>query len=129
VREQVVADADLLLGEQEALVIVLEDLARRDSTLIGFYRDGCAVTVRAGDHQDVIPGQPVIARKDVRRQIGAGQMADVQIAVGIGPGNGHMNVLGHGFTSAFGAWLLAIAFSDQQKSRKFRRAFKPTTNN
>ena len=48
--------------------------------------------IRAGDHEHVVAAQAVIARKDVRRQINAGQMAHVQVAVGVGPGDGHVDV-------------------------------------
>ncbi len=97
VREQVVADADLLLREQEALVIVLEDRARGDAPLVRLDRDRRAVTVRSRHHQDVIPLEAVIAREDVGGQVSARDVSDVEIAVGVGPSDGDVNVFGHGF--------------------------------
>jgi len=49
-REQVVADADALLCEQEAVMVVLEDCARRQAQPIRLDRDRSAVRVRARNH-------------------------------------------------------------------------------
>ena len=94
VGEEVVADAELLLRAQEALVIVLEDGFCGQAVPVGLDRDGRAMRIRAGDHEHVVAAQAMIAREDVRRQINAGQMAHVQVAVGVGPGDGYMDVLG-----------------------------------
>ncbi len=76
-------------------MVVLEDLARGLAALVGLDGDRRAVRVRAGDHQDAVALQPVIAGKDIGRQVGAGQVADVQIAVGIRPGDGNVDRVGH----------------------------------
>ncbi len=69
VGEQVIANADFLKGVQEAGVEALKDLTRAHSLSIGADGDGRAVGIGAGDHQHVVPHQPVIAGKDVRRQV------------------------------------------------------------
>ena len=101
VGEEVVANAELLLRAQEAPVIVLEDGFCGQAAPVGLDRDGRAMRIRAGDHEHVVAAQAMIAREDVRRQIDAGQMAHVQVAVGVGPGDGNMDVLGcaaHGYS-------------------------------
>src|SRR3990170_1392749 len=103
VGEEIVADANGLLGLQESVVVILENLARRLSTPVGLNRDRGAMGVGAGDHQNAVSPQAVVAREDVGRQVGAGQMADVQIAVGIRPGDGDMDGFGHRIPSLIGS--------------------------
>jgi len=45
------------------------------------------VLVAAGDHKDLIAGRPVVAGKDIGREVGANDLADVQGSVGVGPGD------------------------------------------
>ncbi len=95
VGEQVVGDADPLLGFEEAAVVMLEELARRRAALVGFDGDRRPVGIRSGDHQHAVPLEPVVAGEDVRRQVGAGEVPDVQVAVRVGPGDRDMDQLGH----------------------------------
>ena len=65
--------------------------AGRDAFLVGPYGDGGAVGVAAGHHQDLVSPHPVIAGKNVRGQVTARHMAQVQRPVGVGPCNSYEN--------------------------------------
>jgi hypothetical protein len=78
------------------VVELLEQRARGDAVFVGLDRDRRAVRVRAADHQDAVALEPVVAGEDVGGQVGPGQMADVQIAIGVRPGDGDMDRFGHG---------------------------------
>ena len=71
---------------EELLVVAVGDLLRRDALLLGADGDRRAVLVAARDHQDVVAAQALEAGEDVGRQVHAGQVADVQRAVGVRPG-------------------------------------------
>jgi hypothetical protein len=77
VGEQIEADTDFLQGQQKAVVIMLENLPRRDATLVGLYRDRRTVTVRTGDHQHLISGESVVTGENVGWQVCPRQVADV----------------------------------------------------
>jgi len=94
-REQIEADPQLLHHLHVARVVAVHHLTRRDTLLLGAHRDRRAVGVGAGNHQHVVPAQPVIAREDVRRQIGASDVADVHVAVAIRPGDADEDLLRH----------------------------------
>ena len=81
-----------VLNQQETLMIMLEDLCRRNPAFIRFQRDGRTVRIRAGDHQHMIAFEPVITGENIGGQIGSGQMPGVHVAIGIGPGNRYMNI-------------------------------------
>ena len=66
---------------------VFEHFARRLAFLIGTHHNRRAVRVGTADHDDAIALQTLIARKNIGRQISARHVADMQVAVGIGPGN------------------------------------------
>ncbi|MEY3073184.1 MAG: hypothetical protein RLZZ353_1380, partial [Actinomycetota bacterium] len=70
----------------------VDDLAGRDALLLGAYRDGGAVAVRARHHQDPVAGDAVVAGEDVGRQVRAGEVAEMQRTVGVGPGDGDEDV-------------------------------------
>ena len=93
--EEVVADAQALKHGDDARMIAVDDLTRGDAFLFGADGDRRAVRVRAGEHEHVVAAHAVVARKDVRWQIGAGDVADVQIAVAIGPGGENQDLFGH----------------------------------
>src|SRR5262245_52805399 len=91
--KEIVADTTFLLGEHKAFVVMLEDFPRGDAALIGFDRNRRAVTIRAGNHQDMIALQTMIASEDVGGQIYPGEMSNMQVAIGIRPSDGYMNIL------------------------------------
>lgn len=99
VGEQVVTDAARLEGVQKAHVIILKERARRHAALIRLDQDRCAVRIRAADHQHAVALQPMVAREDIGRQIGACHMPDVQIAVGVGPSHRDVDVFRQGRSS------------------------------
>ncbi len=74
---------------------VLKELSWRLAPVLGFHGDRRAVRVGARDHQDTVPFQAMEAGEDVGRQIGSGQVADVEVTVGIGPCYGDMDEFGH----------------------------------
>src|SRR5262249_29766671 len=96
VREQIITDPQRLQGLQEAVVVVLKNLPRWQATFISFNGNRRTVRVRARDHQDTVALEPMVACKDIRRQQGAGQVPNVQIAVGVGPGNRNVDRRRHG---------------------------------
>ena len=61
--------------------------ARGNSFLIGSDGNGGAVGIAAGDHQHFVAAHSVIAGEDVGGQIAAGDVSEMQGAVGVGPGN------------------------------------------
>ena len=65
------------------------------SLLLGADGDRRAVLVAAGDHEHVVAGGAVVASEDVGRQVGAGDLTDVEGAVGVGPGDGDEYLFGH----------------------------------
>jgi hypothetical protein len=93
VGEQAVTDANRLLCVQEPPVIALKHLTRRGAFLFGRYGDWRSVTVRARNHQYVVPRQPMMTSKDIGREIRSCQMADVQVSVCIRPCDRHQNSL------------------------------------
>ena len=66
---------------------VIDDLLRRLALLLGAHGDRRAVLVGAGDHEHAVAGGAVVAGEDVGGQVGAGDLAEVQRAVGVRPGN------------------------------------------
>ena len=101
VGEEVERDAEVAPGFEEADVVALEVLARRQPLLLGANRDRRAVRVAAGDHQDAVAAQAVVAGEDVRRDVRAGQVPQMQVAVGVRPGNKNADRLVHLLTSSF----------------------------
>jgi hypothetical protein len=75
-------------------VVLLGDVARREAALIGDDGDRRAVHVGAGDHQDVVAAHPVVAGEDVRGDVGAGGVAEVAGAAGVGPGDPDEDLFG-----------------------------------
>ncbi len=105
--EEVVGNPCLKEELKKAVVILLVDLFDWHALLVGGKDDRGAVRVGAADHQDIIPLQAMIARNDIAGQVRAGDVADVDLSVGIGPGNGDEDVGGHGnpvFSVQFSVW-------------------------
>ena len=63
---------------------------------VGSHGHGRAVRIGAGDHDDLVARQALVAGEDIRRQVGTGDVADVDFGIGIRPGDGDQDVLGHG---------------------------------
>jgi len=90
--EQVPGDAKPFPAFQELLMVAGHDLLRAFSFLFSAQSDRCPVLVTAGDHEHHIALQTVIAGEDVCREIGAGDMSQMEWTVGIGPGNADKNM-------------------------------------
>ena len=95
VREQIIADAHLLLGLKEAFVIMFKHRPRRDATLVCFHRNRRAVTVAPAHHQNMIASKAMITREYVSRQIRPSEVSDVHVPVGIGPRHRNVDKLIH----------------------------------
>jgi hypothetical protein len=72
-------------------VEALVDLERGGVFCIGPHGDRRAVRIGAGDHQHLSPAQALVARKNIGRQVRAGQVPDMDFSIGIRPGNGDQN--------------------------------------
>ena len=64
-----------------------QDLSRSNAFLLGADRDGGAVGVAAGNHEDFVAGHAVVAGEDVGGQVATGNVSQVKGPVGIGPGD------------------------------------------
>ena len=116
--KQVVGDAEQALDVEEARVVVLEDLARRLALFLCAHDDGRAVRVAAAHHQHAAALQALVAREDVRRQIGAGDVPHMQVAIGIRPGDANQDVLGGHRVALVDVLALAkAAFDTAEASR------------
>ncbi|MBT9149610.1 MAG: hypothetical protein DDT28_01045 [Dehalococcoidia bacterium] len=93
--EKIEGNAQLLPGFQESLVVPGCHLLRTDSLPFGADGYGCAVHIAAGDHQDVVALQAMVAGEDVGGEISPGDMPQMQWPIGIRPGNSNKNMLGH----------------------------------
>ena len=94
-REEVEADAEALPALEELGVEVRRHLGRGAAFFLGADGDRRAVLVGAGDHQDFVAGGAVVAGEDVRRQVGADYLADVQGAVSVRPGDPDKDTFRH----------------------------------
>ena len=74
------------------LVILLDDTRRRQPFGIRLEHDRRAVGIRATDHQYIVADHALIAGKDIRRQVRAGNLTDMFFPVNIGPGDPHQNL-------------------------------------
>ncbi len=79
-------DAELLERFLVELVVAVNDHLGGDALLAGLEGDGYAVFVGAAYVDHILPFQPQVAGVDVGRDVYAGQMADMDGAVGIGQG-------------------------------------------
>ena len=95
--EQVEGDAQLLPGLQEHGVVAFHHFLGGDAFLVRPDGDGGAVSVAAGDHQDVVALHAVVTGEDVGAQVAAGDMTQVKWTVGVGPSHGDENTLRDAF--------------------------------
>ena len=86
--EQVIAQSKLAREVEEAVVVTLVDGLGRYALDLGTDRDRRAVGIRARDEEHPSATEAMVAGQDVGRQVSAGQVADVDLGVGIGPGGG-----------------------------------------
>ena len=105
----VVGDAQALEGGLVGVVVAVDDFLGRDALLEGRERDGHAVFVRSADIKDGLATQAHIADVDVGGKIGPGDVAKVNVAVGIGERAGDQGALEflfgrHGDTVPVIAW-------------------------
>src|SRR5512144_1411585 len=74
--------------------------------------DGSAVRVGAGNHEDIVAFEAVIAGDDVAGEMRTGDIAHMDLGVSIRPGNGDEDVFRHkgslGYLLAGSDWRLAI---------------------
>ena len=94
--EQVKADAQPFPSLQKLGVIAFHHGRRTDALLVGPDGNGRAVGIAARHHQHLIAAHPVVAGKNIRRQITPGQMPQMQRPVGIRPSHADKNSLGQG---------------------------------
>jgi len=85
--EQVIRQPKLLEDIQEAGMEALIDFQGSGFFGVGAHGDGCAMGIRAADHQDVAFAQALVTGKDICRQVRACQVAHMDFGVGIRPGN------------------------------------------
>ncbi len=64
-REKVVADADLFLRLQEAMMVMFEELARCNAPLVRFDCNWRAMRIRSGYHEHPVPFQAMVAGEDI----------------------------------------------------------------
>ena len=93
--EQVEADAESFPGVQELGLELGVYVFGGDALLVGGDGDGRAVRVAAGDHGHFVAHHAVIAREDVGGQVSARRMAEMDGAVGVGPGDGYKDSFRH----------------------------------
>jgi hypothetical protein len=116
--KQVVGDAKQALRLEEAGMIVFKDFPRRLAFLLSAHHDGRAVRVAAAHHQHAAALQALVAREDVRRQIGAGDVPHMQVAIGVRPGDANQDVLGGHRVALVDVLALAkAAFDTAEASR------------
>ena len=78
------ADAEGFKGIFNEFVIAIYDVLRRAMLAAGANRYRYAVLIRSADEEDRLVAQAQIAGVNIRRDIDAGQMADVDPAIGVG---------------------------------------------
>ena len=96
VSEQVEGYAQLFPRLQEQGVIPVYDFRRGNPFLVGADGYRGAVGIAPRHHQHTVSLETVIAGEYVGGKVAACHMAQVQRAVGIGPGYGDKNALSHG---------------------------------
>ena len=93
-RKQVEGHAQPFPAIQELGMVPVHDFLRFHTFLVRPNGNWSAVSVAAGHHQYVIALHPVIPGKDVRREVTASHVAQVQRPVRIGPGNADEDTFG-----------------------------------
>jgi hypothetical protein len=90
--EQIEGYAHLLPAIQELLVIVFGYLGRGLAFLLSTHCYRCAVLVTARYHEHLVALSPVVAGQYISRQVSAGDMSQMERAIGIWPGYSYKNV-------------------------------------
>ena len=85
--EEIERDAQFLPAVNKLLVVFGHHLLRRSGFPLRPNRNRGPVLVAAGNHQHSIPLKTMIPRKNIRRQISASNMSQMQRTIGIRPGN------------------------------------------
>jgi hypothetical protein len=85
--EQVVSQAGFLKKFQKAIVKIFVHFFDWSALCIGAQGHRRPVGVGARNHQHVVALQTVIARVNIGWQISAGDIADVDLCIGVRPGN------------------------------------------
>ena len=80
----------------KTVVIAFVDFHRGGLLGIGAHGDGRAVRIRPRNHQHLPAAHALVAREDIRWQMGDGQIANVDFSVGVRPGNSNENGVRHG---------------------------------
>jgi len=62
---------------------------------VSSHRDRRSVRIGTGDHEHISSAHAVIARANIRWQIGTSQVADVNIGVRVRPGNSNKHIFSH----------------------------------
>ena len=110
----VVVKADVKPSESflHLLVVGVDDFAGRGAVLFRTKRDGRTVFVAPTNPKHVFPRAPKVPNVDVRRQVRAGNVTEVNRPVGVGKrGSDHPplgNVLRHGCKSTSASELLKL---------------------
>ena len=94
--EQVVGNPRLLEQIEKAAVEPLVHFFHRLALGVGADGDGRAMRIRTGHHEHAIPFQTVVTGTDIARQVRPGDVAHMDGGVGVGPGNGNEDGVGHG---------------------------------
>jgi hypothetical protein len=94
-REKIVADADLFLRFQEAVMVMFKELARCNASPVRFDCDWCAMRIRSGYHEHPVAFEAMVAGEDIGWQVSTGKVTHVHVTVSVGPGDAYMNGLGH----------------------------------
>jgi hypothetical protein len=79
-------------------MVSVHDLLRRNTLAIGANRNRDTVLVGAADENDIAPPEPLVPDVNIRRNVGPGQMAQVQGPVGVWKGGGYKHFFRHCIT-------------------------------
>lgn len=58
-------------------MVFVYNLLRTNTFFLSFYRDGCAMLIRAANMQHIVTIEALKTSKDIRRNIGSCQMSDM----------------------------------------------------
>jgi hypothetical protein len=87
VGEEIEGDPQLLIGLQKAPVVPPEDIFWCHAFALSGHRDRRPVRVASAHHENAVAAQTVIAGEGIGGNIDAGDMAEMEITVGVGPGD------------------------------------------
>src|SRR5690606_35632689 len=62
-------------------MVFVYNLLRTNTFFLSFYRDGCAMLIRAANMQHIVTVEALKTSKDIRRNIGSCQMSDMEESV------------------------------------------------